>query len=665
MTSFAMPKPADSLSRAVAYQERGKLRDAARLCSGILKAEPDHFDAKHLLAIVLHQQGRTDEAIECLSAAVGKKPNSASALSNYGLMLHAVGRHEEALTSLQRALALRPGFAEAHNNRGSSLTALRRYQEALASYEQALAIIPNYVEALHNRGSVLETLGRYAEALASYDRVLALVPHHSETDYRRGVVLARLGRHAEALGVFDRAFQMRPNDAEVLNNRGVSLAALERHEEALTSFCKSLAVDPDYAQAYYNRALTLDALKRPEEALSDCERALALDPTYVEAHNNRGILLDELGRHEEALANYDRALALRPDYAEALNNRGTALIELARFEYALASYDAALALAPDYVEGRWNRSLLLLRCGDFERGWQEYEWRRRRDAWDPRNFAGAEWTAGSDAKRVLVYAEQGLGDTIQFARFAQSLAERGKEVVLEMQPPLGRLMSSLAGVTVVRRGEPLPGFDAHIPLMSLPHALGTTLANLPAKTPYLVAEPALVERWAARLPPDRSLRVGIACQGNPAAPFDKVRSFPLSTFAPLARIADVTLLSLQKHHRIEQPGDLPHGMKIVTLGDDFDSPPDAFVDTAAIMMSLDLVITGDTALAHLAGALGRPVWIAIRLVPDWRFVAGRDDMPWYPTARLFRQSRRGDWEEVFARMASELARLAEVKKSVR
>jgi tetratricopeptide (TPR) repeat protein len=651
----------DALSRAIVCQQQQKLPEAEQLCAEILKASPDHFDARHFLAIVRHQQGRTTEGIDLLAAALRNKPDSPSALSNYGLMLQELKRYEDALASYDRALALRPDFPEALNNRATVLAALGRHADALASYDKALALNPLYAEAFYNRGTTLDALKRDAEALASYDQALAVQPLYPEALNSRGAALSRFKRCAEALASHDKALALRPDFPETLNNRGAALSALKRPAEALASYDRALALRPDYAEAHYNRAVTLDELKRYAEALASCDRALALRPDYPEALNNRGIVLDELGRHEQALASYAVALALKPDYAEALNNRGTAQSDLGRFDEARASYDAALAILPDYEECHWNRSLLMLRLGSFAEGWREYEWRRNRDSWEPRQFQGPQWAGEPSAKLLLVYAEQGLGDTIQFARFARALAKAGHEVVLEVQPPLRGLLGSLAGVTVIRKGEPLPRFDAHLPLMSLPHVLRIAECDLSAQRPYLAADPDRVERWAATLWRDDVFTVGIAWQGNPKAPGDKGRSIPLAAFAPLAAVPGVRFVSLQKHDGVDQLAGLPEGMRIESLGDDLDAGPDAFVDSAAVMTHLDLIVTSDTAMAHLAGALGRPVWIPLKHVPDWRWMAEREDTPWYPTARLFRQGRRDHWDDVFARMASGLVRLVASK----
>jgi tetratricopeptide (TPR) repeat protein len=596
-----------------------------------------------------------------LDRALTIKPSFAEALNNRGSVLAALGRHAEALASYDRALAIEPRYAEALYNRGAALHRLGRPEKALASYESLLRIRPGHADTLLARGIVLAGLGRYQEALASYNQVLAVRPGDAEAFNSRGVALSELKRYAESLSDFDSALATRPSYPEALNNRGVALTALKRYDEALASYAKALALRPDYAEAHYNRAVALDEMKQPEEALASCEEALRRRPDYPEALINRGIALDELGRHQEAVESYERVLALKPGHTEALNNRGTALMDLERFDAALASYEEAIATNPDHVESHWNRSVLLIRLGRFEPGWQEYEWRRRREAWVERHFDGPEWTGTSAARRVLVYAEQGLGDTIQFARFARTLAARGREAILEVQPGLKTLLGSLCGVTVVGRGEPLPPFDAHVPLMSLPHVLGATESDLAAHVPYLAAEPPRTEKWAARLPRDKSFKVGIAWQGNPGAPGDKGRSIPLAAFAPLGRVPGVRLISLQKRDGIEQLADRPQGMSIDILGADFDDGADAFLDTAAVMMNLDLIVTSDTAIVHLAGALARPVWMPLKLVPDWRWMAEREDTPWYPTARLFRQTRRGCWEDVFVRIASELAQLVGTK----
>jgi tetratricopeptide (TPR) repeat protein len=678
------------LADAVAVHQRGGVTEAESLYLEIIEARPDHFDASHLLGVVRHQQGRDLDALALIGRALELNPHSAEALSNQGAVLHRLERREEALKSYDRALAIRPDDARVHHARGNVLKELGRAEEALASYDhalhlrpedgavlisrgillrhlkqfaqalasydRALEVRPDDAETLNNRGNVQWQLERFEEALASYDEALAARPDYAEAHNGRGSALLKLQRHAEALASYDRALAIRPDDADALNNRGNVLRQLKRLEEALTSYDQALAVRPDYPEALSNRGNVLLDLKRFAEALASHDRALALRPHDVGALNNRGITLALLDRFEEALASYDRALAIRPDHPEVLNNRGKALRELMRFDEALASYDRAIEIDPGKADHRLNRALLLLLLGNFDDGWREYEWRRKTKGRDERTFNAPEW-AGADpsGERLLLYGEQGLGDTIQFARFTRSAARRRAMVILEVPAALEGLLQWLdCGATIVRTGAPAPDFDRHLPLMSLPFILGWAPQRSAAETPYLSADPVRVDQWSQRLP-GAAFRIGIAWQGNPAAPADRGRSIPLRAFAPLGRIPGVRLISLQKGSGVEQLADLPLGMMVETLGADFDNGPDAFLDTAAVMMHLDLIVTSDTAVAHLAGALGRPVWIALKHVPDWRWMIDREDSAWYPTASLFRQTRAGDWDDVFARMARELA----------
>jgi len=619
----SIPDEAKLLQRAVLYQRSGRLAEAAEICSEILRSKARHFEAQHLLGVLRHQQGRSAEAIDLLSAVVKTRPDP-MVLSNFGAVLQDLGRHAEALGVYDQALALDPERAEVHNNRASALIELRRFEEAVAACNRAAAMRPTYAEALFNRGIALHELGRHEEALASFDRTLILVPSLAQAHQRRGAVLMAIKRYTAALEAFDRA----------------------------------IAARPDHVEALYNRGLALDALKRPDEALAAFDRVLAMDPTHVQALNNRGVVLDETKRHAEAVASYGRAISLKADYFEALTNRATALVEIERYDEAMADYAAALAMTPNDVESRWNRSLLLLRRGDFLSGWKEYEWRRRQSWWLARDFSGPEWDGRNvSGQKLLFYAEQGLGDTIQFARFAGVVARAGATVTLEVQPELERLVSSLEGVSVIAKGGVLPEYDAHLPLMSLPHILGVTTESLPACVPYLNAEPARIAFWVQTLPRD-GFKVGIVWQGNPKAPGDRGRSIPLAAFGPLAKIPGVRLISLQKNEGTEQLRELPATMSIETLGPGFDSDGNAFLDSGAVIMNLDLVVTSDTAMAHLAGALGRPTFLALKRVADWRFMI-KGESPWYPTMRLFRQNVDGDWKSVFDEIKSALCEIME------
>ena len=454
---------------------------------------------------------------------------------------------------------------------------------------------------------------------------------------------------------YDRALGIRPDFAEAHANRGSALHALKRFEEALASYDRALALRPDYAEARYNRGNVLHALKRFEEALADYEHALALRPDYVEALANRGVTLHELKRFEEALASHDRALAVRPDYADAFVNRGVTLHELKRFEEALASYDRAIALRPDYAQAHFNEAVCRMLIGDFDRGWQKLEW-----GWETEELKNAKRTfsqplwLGSDeiaGKTVLLHGVHGFGDTIQFCRYVPHVVERGARVILEIQEPLRELMGTLPGAAqIVSRGEPLPDFDLHCPLLSLPLALGTRLATIPAQTPYLRASPQAVMDWNARLGPRHRPRIGLAWSGRPEHNNDRNRSMRLSTLlSPLAGF-DATYVSLQREVREDDAPVLQGRSDILHFGEELKS----YADTAALIANLDLVISVDTSVAHLAGALAKPVWILLPFIPDWRWLLDRDDSPWYPTARLFRQDETRSWDSVMARVHAAL-----------
>ena len=610
------------VQRASAHHGRGELDAAEDLYRQVLGAQPGHFDALHLCGVLMQQRGRSAEALDLIGKALAANERVAAAHCNYALVLAALGRHGEALTSYERALALKPDYAEAWHNRGNALVALERLGEALKSYEQAIVLRPDYASALINRAQVLQKLARPREAVASFDLALALAPGTADAFNMRGNAHYALKSYAAALADYERAARLRPDAAPLHNNCGNALRELGRHEEALAAF----------------------------------ERALALAPDYAEAHSNRGNALIEMNRVEEALQAYQRALALKPDFADALINRGNALRYLDRIAEALESFDAALALAPELAEAHWNKALTCLETGDFARGFAGYEWRWKRDSeLKPRGFVQPQWR-GEDVrgKTILLHAEQGFGDTIQFLRYLPMVAAKGAKIVLEIPDDLRPLIGPTAGLAaVIRRGETPPPFDVHCPLMSLPLAFGTTLDTIPAAVPYLRAPAERIDKWRALLSGAARPRVGLVWSGKPTHKNDRNRSIPLAAFAPLLRTPGIAFVSLQKDYRDADREALeasPLARLDHALGD--------FADTAAAIANLDLVIAVDTAVAHLAGSLGRPLWLLLPAIGDWRWLIGRADSPWYPSARLFRQPRIGDWQSVIAEVARDLALFA-------
>jgi tetratricopeptide (TPR) repeat protein len=532
-----------------------------------------------------------------------------------------------------------------------------RLTEALRLYDVVVELDPESAAAHCNRGAALRDLGHPEKALESLNRAIQLRPDHAEAYNDQAQVLHCLDQPVKALESFGRAIELRPdfidaymNMADVMQDRGRADLALEICDRAIE-------VKPESAEAHSKRGDALRRLSRMDEAIQSYDRAIDFDPGFAKAYNNRGIALQQLTRLEEALESYDAAIALKTDYAKAYNNRGCALRELGQWEEALESFDKAIAINAEFAEAYFNGGAWQLQQGNFKEGWPLCEWRKKQV--EPRGLLVCpqpDWTGKEDleGKTVFVHAEQGFGDTIQFCRYGLLVREKGGRVVFGVQDGLIRLLKSLGpGIELVPlKGEPHV-FDYHVALMSLPLAFGTTLGSCPAMVPYLHAEPEKVVKWRERIGRD-GFKIGICWQGNKQAEIDTGRSFPVRHFEGITRLPNVRLISLQKNAGVEQLWDLPPGMSVETLGEEFDAGPDAFIDTAAVMECLDLVITPDTAVAHLAGALGRPAWVALKYVPDWRWLIDRSDSPWYPTLRLFRQPEPGDWASVFAKIQTEL-----------
>ena len=621
-------KPPSRFAEALSRHQAGRLADAEKIYQQILAVWPDHFDSRHLLGVIHLQRGHHAQALRHIDLALAKNPDNALALNNRGVALQELGRIEEALASFEQALRSQPDYAEAHSNRGNALKALGRFDDALAGYDRALALRPDYCEAHSNRSDALRESKRFEEALASADRAIAL----------------------------------RRDFAEAHSNRGLCLHALHRPEEALASFDRALALRADYPEAHSNRGNVLIDLHRFDEALAAYDRALASRPGYAAAHCNRGNALQELRRFEEALAAYDRAILLQPNLAEAHSNRGNALKELNRFAEARTSFDRALAVRPDLADAHFNAALTLLLTSELGPGWKEYEWRWETEQLksEKRRFAQPQWTGSDDiaGKTILIHAEQGLGDTLQFCRYVPSVAARAGQVIFEVQKPLQELMRTLAGgAQVIARGEPLPDLDLHCPLLSLPLAFATQLETIPGRTPYLFAAADKKDTWRERLGRRERPRIGLVWAGDPrkrlpnAHRIDRQRSIEFDRLAPLFQVDGCEFYSLQKGETaVAQLRDSPWRHRVIDwtehLGD--------FSDTAALIDNLDLVIAVDTSVAHLAGAMGKPFWLLNRYNTCWRWLLERSDSPWYPTMRIFRQDETREWDQVIARLATAL-----------
>ena len=524
-------------------------------------------------------------------------------------------------------------------------------------YQQVLAEQPGHFGALHMLGAIEIRRGRPAIAVEWLCKALEVNLQSAEAFYDLGCAVCLLKQYDAGVECFDKALALRPGFAAAHCDRGNAMLDLGRAQEALASQEQALTIEPELALAHVYRGNALQALGRAPDAVAAYDRALALDATLAEAHLNRGNALQALGEFAAAVASYDQAIACRPDDTVAWVNRCSALKREHRLDAAVASCERAIAIDPDCVSAHWNKSLALLLAGELRAGFALYEWRWKTEAFAPivRHFEQPLWLGHEPiaGKTVLIHTEQGLGDTVQFVRYVKPLAAAGARVVLEVEPALFDLMQSLAGVALlVRRGDVLPAFDFHCPTLSLPLALGTELHSVPAAVPYLRADVKRVAAWAQRLGERTRPRIGLVWSGSPSHQDDRQRSIALD--ALLAELpAGFDFVSLQKNVRDSDRAALQSASHIAHFGDELHD----MADTAALCSLMDVVISVDTSVAHLAGALGVPTWVLLAHTPDWRWLLGREDSPWYPSARLYRQNAHRQWAPVLQRVAADLCLL--------
>jgi tetratricopeptide (TPR) repeat protein len=530
-----------------------------------------------------------------------------------------------------------------------------RRDEAETICTRILKAHPSHFDAMHLLGLLKLDDGKPAAALRLLEAAVKATPNAPQLLSNLGRALSALNRDDEALAVIDRSLTLAPESFESLNIRGNVLLKINRADEALAVFERALRIEPRLLAARANLGSALAQLGRFEEALAHFDAVLAAHPNHAETHLNRANVLASLGRASDALTAYARALDVRPDYLRAQLGRGVALQALNRHEEALAAFAIVLKADKDNADARHNSAMSQLTLGDYRRGFENYEARwQRTGVQKRRSFGKPLWLGEYPLARrtILISVEQGLGDTIQFVRYAPLLARTGAKVVLETQPPLAALLARVEGVSsVVAYGDPLPPYDVHCPAGSLPHAFGTEVSTIPAAVPYLAASAERVEKWRERIERLPKPRIAFVWAGSAAHPNDRNRSIALTRLAPLFA-GPGSFISLQRDLRPGETEALARCSNVTDVAADLDD----FDDTAAVVSLVELVIAVDTSVAHLAGAMGRPAWLLIPFQPDWRWLLDREDSPWYPSARLFRQPAPGDWESVVARVSNELAR---------
>jgi len=597
MGSFEDGHPFDvrgELEKALLLHQSGRIQEARAIYEKILEIDRDHSDALHLLGFAAHQTGNNAAACDLISRAVRIHPEYPFYHNSLGLVLKDQGKFEEAIACYRKALELQPDMTEAYNNLGVLFQGCSRFEESIACYEKALA--------------------------------------------------------------------KNPDSAELHNNLGNSLRDLHRFEEALLSYKKALKIKADYAEAFFNMGTTYQELNQLNDAVACYQKALDLRPDYAEAAYNMGNAYHGLDQLSEALCSYEKAVNINPSYTDALDNMGKVYEDMGRIDDAISCYDRSLKLKPESADTRFDRSLLLLLKGDLLEGFKEYEWRFLHSGWKrtyPHRFDKPRWDGlPFKGKRLFVHAEQGLGDTIQFARYLPMVKDLGGKLIFEVKKPLLKLFLDFPGIDELRLAsstiDPIPDFDLYIPLLSIPRLVETTLTTIPSQVPYIYADSQKVKLWQTRFG-GGGFKVGIVWAGSPTNNDDRNRSCELENFFLLFQIPGIKIYGLQKGEAIAQLGRLPKGMVVTSLGEEFED----FSDTAAVIENLDLVISVDTACAHLAGAMGKDVWTLLPFAPDWRWLMHRTDTPWYPTMRLFRQPDRGNWKTVFQTVAQELRNLVQ------
>ena len=646
-----------AFQEASALHMQGKLQEAEQLYRVALTCRDLEFFCIYRLGIVRLQQDNINEAEQLFRQSIGLNDKAPEAYHHHGISLLRLGRPEEASLRFHTAIELKPELFESHDSLGHALLALGRTIEAIEHYRKAVAVNPNHAPGWNSIGNALRALGEseYEQAFVQFRKAFAACPIFSDTRQSQPFEMAGRERYEVAVSYFRRALAIIPEYAEAHFNLGTTLIALDRNYQAIEHLERVIAIDPDNAMAHIILSRTFLALDRSDEAIVHCNMALMLASMDAVVLRLAAEVHWKLNRHEEALNSWDKFLAIRPKEVRALIRRANVLHELGQVEKSLADVALAQAIDPSCADAHAYEGHIRLRMGEFQGALEKYEWRLKQE--DNltllRNFDQPMWSGMEDitGKTILIIVDQGLGDTIQFCRYAELLGHRGARVVLEVQPSLKSLLGSLSGVEkVLAQGEPLPDFDYYCPVTSLPFAFKMTLDTIPAKVPYLSVSANRISQWERRLGPRTKPRVGLVWSGNPGQTKDHQRSMPLRDLVALVS-PEFEFVSLQKHVGTRDLDVLNGHSDILHFADELEN----FSDTAALVCSMDLVISVCTSVGHLAGSLNKPTWFLLCAAADWRWLLDRNDSPWYPSVRLFRQRRLGDWKVVVDELVGELA----------
>jgi tetratricopeptide (TPR) repeat protein len=665
-----------ALDLAVQHHQAGRLREAEGIYKQILTADPNNVHTLHLLGVLFSQVGQGETAVDYIRKAIAQNPTAAQYHCNLGAALAIAGRHEQAIESYERALVLQPDLIDAHANLGAAMMRLGRFDRAVKSLQTALDARPRDFKILDWLGSALSQAGRQEEAIDVLQRALAVRADWAPSHLTMGNALVRLNRFPEAITAYRTALSLRPEYPEALSGLAGLLCENGSTDEAINLARRAISLHENSAGAWYSLGRALHKQNRDEESAKALRKALAIDPKLYQAYNELGNVLVDMKSYPEAIEMLEHSLKVE-DSGKVRYNLGTAFWESGKIDAAITEYkkaeamgfaepmlynnlgaihhqrgeiekaiqffQKALKIDSGFDLARFNLGMMQLLKGEFKEGFANYEsrWKAKSIPMPPRYAQFGTWNGGDlQGRRILLDCEQGFGDSIQFARYIPMLAGRGGKPILVANAELLRLLKTVPCLEgIVCPPEEIPAFDVQCPLMSLGHLMGTTKETIPTNVPYVSADAALVDRWKTRLPRDERVKVGLCWSGNPKHTQDTNRSLSLAALEPLSAVANVWFCSLQKGPASREAASPPGKMQIA----DWTAELSDFAETAALIANLDLVIACDTAVAHLAGAMGKKVWLLIPKVPDWRWMLERDDSPWYPTMRIFRQKDQGDW----------------------
>ena len=653
-----------NFQEALALHQKGDLARAQIIYEEIIKKQPTNFDSLHLLGVLAYQNADYQRSVDLIKKAIQINPKNSIFYYNKGLAHQELRQLESAIDSFGKAIEFNPEYVDAHYNRGLTFVELGQASLAAIDFLRVTEMKPDYADAFSDLGNTQKELQQLQPALKSYDKAIELDPNFVDAYYNKGLTHLELKNFGAAIESFGLAIKLEPNFPEAFCNRGLAYQAIYQWEISIKDFNRAIALRPNFAEAYSNRGLVLKQLKQLEASVKSCDKAIQLKPNLAEAFCNRGLALQGLKQLEASIENFNQAIKLNPNFAAAYSNKSISQKNLKLLDEAIRSCDKAIKLNPKSADAYWNKALVLLLNGKLNEGWDLFEWRWKRDSFTSpkRDFSQPLWL-GLDSlkeKTILLHSEQGLGDTIQFCRYAKSVSQLGARVILEVPKALVSLFQSLEGISeLISKGTELPAFDFHCPLLSLPLAFKTTETTIPSNKAYLYSEKNKVSRWEKRLGKKTKPRVGIVWSSLSSFRNDSYRSLKLKDFLAALPKSGIEYICLQKEIKEDDKETLASVQDIRFFGNELKD----FSQTAALIENIDLVVSTCTSVPHLSGAMHKPTWLLLSSVPDWRWMLNRNDSPWYSSVRLYRQDDSRNWVGVLEQIKTDLGELFSYKNT--